>query len=207
MQTLSALYTGSILISLLHAVLPNHWLPIVAIAKNRGWSRSRLLEVTALSAAAHGGSTLLLGILVAFIGNTLNNRIHQFSEWIAPVLLMALGIFFIVKHQKHKHFHLAEDHLNTSTDARLIWSLTLLMLMSPCLEIEGFFLLAGAQGAPVVLTLGLIYLLATILGMVVWVAFIHFSLQRFNWHKIEHNAGLITGLTLIATGILTFFIH
>jgi nickel/cobalt exporter len=33
------------------------------------------------------------------------------------------------------------------------------------------------------------------------------GLNKFNWHKLEHKAGIFAGVTLIATGVLTYLIH
>jgi hypothetical protein len=39
-----------------------------------------------------------------------------------------------------------------------------------------------------------------------WIHFAYKGLVKLNWHKWEHNAGLISGGVLIVTGILSFFI-
>jgi hypothetical protein len=43
--------------------------------------------------------------------------------------------------------------------------------------------------------------------MVTLVRFAYKGILKLNWHTLEHNAGIITGATLVATGILAFFIH
>jgi hypothetical protein len=43
--------------------------------------------------------------------------------------------------------------------------------------------------------------------MVLLVRFAYLGILKLNWHSLEHNAGIITGITLVATGILAFFIH
>jgi len=43
--------------------------------------------------------------------------------------------------------------------------------------------------------------------MVVWVRMTYRGLLKLNWHAIEHNAGIITGITLILTGVLSYFLH
>ena len=80
------------------------------------------------------------------------------------------------------------------------------MFLSPCMEIEAYFLLAGTQAALLVWCIALLYLLITTTGMVLLVRFAYKGLLKLNWHSLEHNAGIITGLTLVATGILTLFI-
>jgi nickel/cobalt exporter len=81
------------------------------------------------------------------------------------------------------------------------------MFFSPCFEIEAYFLLAGTHGWRQVVLLSIIYTIVTVGGMVVWVRLAYQGLSKLNWHALEHYAGVITGVTLLLTGIVTFFIH
>jgi hypothetical protein len=81
------------------------------------------------------------------------------------------------------------------------------MFFSPCFEIEAYFLMAGAQGWYMIALLAIVYTVITIAGMLVWVRIVYKGLLKLNWHAWEHNAGIITGVTLILTGIISFFTH
>jgi len=41
---------------------------------------------------------------------------------------------------------------------------------------------------------------------VLWVRLAYKGFLKLNWHTLEHNSGIITGLTLVITGIISFFI-
>ena len=81
------------------------------------------------------------------------------------------------------------------------------MFLSPCFEIEAYFLVAGAQGFLFVVSLAALYTVITVSGMVLWVRLAFKGMQKMNWHALEHNAGVITGVTLIISGIISFFIR
>lgn len=81
------------------------------------------------------------------------------------------------------------------------------MFLSPCLEIEGYFILAGTAGIKYIFLVSLIYIVISVVGIVLWLSFAKQILKKINAHKIEHNAGLISGVVLILTGILNYFIH
>ena len=68
------LLAWSILISFLHGLFPNHWLPVIAIGKISNWSNQKALKVTAYLGAIHIFSTLLLGFLLFYAGNQLANN-------------------------------------------------------------------------------------------------------------------------------------
>ncbi len=59
--------TGSLIISLLHAVIPNHWLPVLAIGKKEGWSLAETSRITFIAGAAHVISTVLIGLLLGMM--------------------------------------------------------------------------------------------------------------------------------------------
>lgn len=85
--------------------------------------------------------------------------------------------------------------------------LVFMMFLSPCLEIEAYFLMAGTQGWPMILTVGLLYTIVSVLGITFWVYLAQKGLHRFNWHRLEHSTGLVSGCILIITGIISFFTH
>lgn len=207
---MEALITGSLSLSLLHALIPSHWVPIVAIGQSEQWSRRQLLAVTLVAGLAHTISTSLLGILVSLAGLQLAHYVHTLSERVIPILLLALGIWYFMQHLRHLHVH---DHINLAATrkarsfGRILVTLGLAMFLSPCLEIEAYFLSAGARGWASVLLVALIYNIVTVTGMLLMVMFGQRSLHQLNPRWFDHHENLITGLTLVGLAILNFFIE
>lgn len=202
-----SILTGSILISLLHAMIPNHWLPVLAIGRKEGWSLNEMSRITFIAGAAHVVSTVLLGILLGWIGGGLAEKLDSFTNYIAPTVLVLLGIYFIRQHYRHHHFHLKQKDLVKKTKPALIASLVVAMFLSPCMEIEGYFLMAGTFGWYYMALVAVLYSVITMAGMLIWIRIVYKGLLKLNWHKWEHNAGIITGIVLVLTGLFTFFIH
>ncbi len=200
------LIAGSLVLSVLHALIPNHWLPIIAIGRKENWSLAQVTRITLLAGLAHAASTVLIGMILALAGAQLADALAGFTRFIAPAMLMALGIFYIYQHSRHHHFHL-HGHPEQASHSRIVLSLATAMFFSPCFEIEPYFLLAGAYGFLFPAFIAVLYAVVTVTGMVVWVRLTYRSVMRLNWHTLEHNAGIITGVTLLLTGILSFFIH
>lgn len=201
-----SIITGSLLLSLLHAIIPNHWLPVLAIGKKEKWSLSEITKVTFLSGLAHALSTIVIGIILGFAGLKLAGSIEYFTHFIAPVFLILLGIFFIYQHHRHRHFHLHNMPKPAISKNKIILSLVVAMFLSPCMEIEAYFLLAGTKGIGAVLLIAAMYLIITVTGMVIWVRLAYRGILKLNWHTLEHNSGIITGCILVITGIVSFFI-
>jgi hypothetical protein len=200
------LIAGSLALSVLHALIPSHWLPILSIGKKENWSLAQATRITLLSGLAHAASTVLIGMLLALAGSELAGVLENFSRFIAPGFIIALGVFYIYQHSRHHHFHL-HGHPEQASHSKIVLSLATAMFFSPCFEIEPYFLLAGTHGFLFSAFIALLYTVVTVTGMVVWVRITYRSVLHLNWHSLEHNAGIITGVTLILTGILSIFIH
>lgn len=196
-----SIFSGAIVISLLHGLIPSHWLPLVAIGKNQHWTIGHIIRITLLAATAHALSTLLLGIFVAWLGQYLSSEIEWFTHIIPAGILVALGIFFIYRHYTHHHFHL---HPPSPKSRHFLFPLLLAMFLSPCMEIEGYFFSLSLHGWNWVFLLGVIYFVLTIASMFFWVMLAWKGAQRINAHKWEHNSGIITGVVLILSGVLFF---
>ncbi|HQQ95680.1 MAG TPA: hypothetical protein PLX35_00380 [Cyclobacteriaceae bacterium] len=200
------LFTGSLVLSILHGIIPNHWLPVLAIGRKEQWSISETSRVTLIAGLAHAASTVLIGVILAFIGASLSAVVENFTSYIAPGLLVILGAFYIYQHSRHHHFHM-HGHPEQVSKNKLIVSLASAMFFSPCFEVEAYFLVAGTMGWWIVLLLGALYTIVTVGGMVIWVRFAYRGLHLMNWHSLEHNAGIITGGILVLTGVITFFVR
>lgn len=196
---------GGLMLSVLHAIIPNHWLPILVISRKENWSLKETTVATLVSGSAHVLSTTAIGVLIGYAGLTLASHFIRFTTIAAPVILIALGIFYFYQHHRHRHFHI---HPATPfSKKRILYSLAIAMFFSPCFEIEAYFLMAGAHGWAFVGILATLYIIVTLAGMIMWIRVAYTGLSKLNWHSLEHNAGIITGITLIITGIISFFIH
>jgi hypothetical protein len=200
------LIAGSLILSVLHALIPNHWLPVLAIAKKENWSIAQTTQITFVAGLSHALSTVMIGFIIGVAGIQLAENLEIFTRHIAPTVLVALGLFYVYQHHTHKHFHL-HRHKEIVPDTKVIISLVVAMFFSPCFEIEAYFLMAGAYGWWMVAMLAVLYAFVTVSGMVIWIRLAFNGLLKFNWHALEHNAGIITGATLILSGVASYFIH
>lgn len=197
---------GSLLLSVLHALIPSHWLPILSIGRKEKWSLKEITQVTLLCGLAHALSTIGIGLVLGLLGLQLSNTISHFSHLIVPVVLILLGTYFLYQHHHHKHFHLDQMPKPTEKRFKIILVLIVAMFFSPCLEIEAYFLMAGTKGWSLVFIVALLYLWISVTGMVLWVRMAYKGSLKLNWPGLEYNSGIITGITLIITGVISFFI-
>ncbi len=203
------LLVGSFLLSIVHAAIPNHWLPIVAIGKSEKWSRSQILMVTVISGAAHTVSTIILGIVIGIVGYKMSSAQEITNKIIAPLILFLMGLVYIVLDMKsgaHKHFINNPGGVNRRSMWAAASSLAAAMLLSPCLEIDVYFFSAGTQGSLGIALVSLMYLLVTVSGMLVFVDIGRKGAEKIKWHFLEHHERALTGIILMLLGIFSYFI-
>jgi len=203
---MTELLISSLIISALHALIPNHWLPILAIGKKQKWDLPKTLRVTVLAAVAHSGSTILIGFILSILGEILGYKLADTMKVVAAAILVVMGIFFIFQHHRHKHFDVNGTLELVKSDRKIIYSFLLAMFLAPCLEIAGIYFVAGSIGWKAVILISVIFFICTVLGMVVWVTLGYYGMKKWDWHRLEHDAGIITGSVLIFTGILFYLL-
>lgn len=204
------LFFGSLLLSLIHASIPNHWLPVVAIGKAEKWTQREILFVTAISGFAHTISTVIVGIMIGIIGIGLTKNYTLIIEKVAPVLLIVIGLIYIivdrVNHREHIHKPDAGKSRNRSRLA-IITSLALTMFLSPCMEIEAYYLQAAMLGWPGIILLSVIYVMITVTGMLLLVFLASRGIRSIQSHYLDHHEKLLSGVVLMILGILALFVQ
>jgi len=212
MTGLSQIILGAFLLSIVHASIPNHWIPLVALSKAERWDEKLTMGITAIAGFAHTLSTIIIGIIVGFLGYKLSSSYSFIVGVIAPSLLIILGIIFLIlsirdnKHHHHNHdIHI--DDVKKKTTTAIILTLTISMFFSPCLEIEAYFFVASKLGWIGIITVSAIYTIITIAGMLLLVWLGMKGVKKIKSHFLEHHEKTITGILLVFLGIAGFFIR
>ena len=210
---------GAILLSAIHAMLPNHWVPLVLLGRAEGWRHRETLAITAVAAFTHTVSTVIIGILVGLVGWRLSQSGAIYTRIVAPALLAGIGLIYIgydlsgSGSHRHCHHHGADgDHTHDSasggrTKTAIMVSLLIAMFFSPCLEIEAYYFTAAKHGWVGILTVSAIYVCLTVVGMVALVHLGLKGLERLRWHLLEHHERLVSGLVLVGLGAAVYFIE
>lgn len=203
------LIIGSFLLSIVHALIPNHWIPLVTIGKAERWTLRETLGSTAIVAFFHSLSTILLGIVIGLIGFKLAKQFEYVSTIIAPLILLMIGLIYFGMDFTHSHHeHLPDEkQLKKKSKTAILFTLCIAMFFSPCLEIETYYFTAGTFGWKGIVTVSIVYLSVTVGSIISLVYLGSKSIEKFNWHFLEHYEKKITGSILILLGITSFFIN
>jgi hypothetical protein len=218
-------------LSLLHAALPNHWFPFVMVGRAQGWTRKKTLGVLALAGGGHVLATSALGLVVWKVGASILERfteesVHRFGAWVAGGLLIALGLFFLIrqalgKQHTHSHAHGSalyhregehhdHDHAGPDqgamSDRAAIATLFLALTFSPCEAVVAAFLSGVKFGIDYVLIIAIGTSLVTVFSMFVltWLTLAGMEKLRFPW--LDKNEMALTGWILVAIGIVVLVV-
>ena len=212
---------GSFLLSITHALIPNHWIPLVVLSKTEKWNRFETAKITAIAGISHTLSTILIGFLIGLLGYKLNELFNTIGSLYAPIVLTLLGLVYVYldyrnnwgkkKDGHHHHEHLEIEKIKAGkkkSNLALIISLSTAMFFSPCVEIEAYYFNAGTYGWSGIIILSFFYFFVTVICMIILVDLGVKGIGKLDkkFHFLEHHERLITGIILILLGTVSFFI-
>ena len=199
---------GTVLLAIVHALIPNHWLPLVAVARAEEWKQRDVNSVTFLAALAHVTGTVVLGMVLGFIGKELQEEYGKIIYLASAILLIVFGlIYFTVNLPHHHHSEQKDVAAFKRSKRRWILIFIVMMFLSPCLEVESLFRSAGVYGMGTVTLMAFIYAIVSIGGILLLVNLGFKGVNLLPAQFIEHNEKRISGAVLILVGIISFFLH
>lgn len=105
-------------VGVLHTIVPDHWAPIVVLAREQGWSTARIARAAALAGFGHVTTTLLLGAIVWVAGAALAVRYAHLVSSVSAIALIAFGLWIAytgwkeTREDGHGHAHHGHAHLH-----------------------------------------------------------------------------------------------
>lgn len=78
-------------VAVLHTIVPDHWIPIVLIARHRGWSKAETARAALQAGTGHVLSTLAFGLAVWVAGAAFAARFGHIVDLVSSVALIAFG--------------------------------------------------------------------------------------------------------------------
>lgn len=199
---------GTVLLAIVHALIPNHWLPLVAVARAEHWKQRDVTSITFLAALAHVTGTVILGLVLGVIGKELEEEYGTIIHVVSAVLLIVFGlIYFTVNLPHHHHSEQKDVAAFKRSKRKWIFIFIIMMFLSPCLEVESLFLSAGVYGMGTVTLMAIVYAIVSIGGILLLVNLGFRGVNLLPAEFIEHNEKRISGAVLILVGIISFFLH
>ena len=204
----SQVLAGALILSVIHGVMPDHWIPLVAVSKTEKWSRRESLLATTLVGIPHTISTVGIGIIVGLIGYKISSSYEMVGRIVAPSILGILGLIYIFldfKRQRQHNFIKIGEFSRKSKFA-VIAPLATALFLSPCVAIGAYYFVAGGFGWFGIAMVSATYLIVTVGTMILMVNLGLKGIERIRWHFLEQHERLVTGIVLVILGIFIYFV-
>ncbi len=214
-------------IAFFHAAIPTHWLPFVLTARAQKWSRGKTLGITALAGGGHVLFTATLGLIVAWLGIALSDRIGAWFPRIAGGALLLFGLFYIYRQltgHTHTHFSLLGGHghdhghvheharehghadepaaVRAPSDLAAITSLLALLTFSPCEAFIPIYVSGVRYGWQGFALLTAILSVATVAGMLAFTFLALVGIEQIKLRIFEKYESGVMGALLCIVGLL-----
>lgn len=97
-------------VGVLHTIVPDHWVPITLIARQRGWSKGETARAALQAGAGHVLSTLLIASMVWLAGVAVATRFGHVVDTAASVALVVFGLWFAFSAWRDLHGRASHQH-------------------------------------------------------------------------------------------------
>jgi ABC-type nickel/cobalt efflux system permease component RcnA len=194
------LLIGAVLaIGVFHTMVPDHWLPIVLMARQRKWSTQKTALAALQAGTGHVVSTLLIAVLFWGAGAAVATRFSGWVETATSVALVGFGLWVAIGawREMHKQSH------DTKTGSRI--ALLLILGSSPMIEGIPAFFAAGQYGLWLLIIMALVFAAATISVYIVFSVYSAKGLKQVRFGRFERYGEIVSGAVIALVGAVFWF--
>lgn len=190
---------SAVTLSVIHAFMPNHWLPFVLVGKVHGWEMRKTLTVLTIAAFLHTAATAVLGAILSSSRFIIERYIDLTGRVLPALILLAFGATYIIleaTHRGHHHHHIDEIKEKIS-DRNAIIGLFLILTFSPCEAMIPVFLAVEPWNASTFIHLAAVMAVSTTAVMLILTSLSMKGFERVRLHWLEHHERIVIGAALI----------
>ena len=187
----------------LHSLAPDHWVPIAAVSRARGWSARRTARVALTCGFGHVTVSVALGLAALVTGEAAVRGLGDRSGAIASGLLIAFGVLYAAwgaRHVLHGHRHARDREPATA------WALFLVYCADPCVAVVPILIAAAPLSRGATLAIVIVYEAATIATMVALTAIARAGAAALHGKWVERWGDAAAGLLIVLTGVVVLLL-
>jgi ABC-type nickel/cobalt efflux system permease component RcnA len=195
------LVAAVIAVGVLHTLVPDHWVPITLIARQRGWTRMQTARAAFGAGLGHTLSTLAIGLVVWVAGVVAAQRFGTIVSLISSLALIGFGAWIAfgawreMREHEHRPAHLHDDRGSRTT-------LVLILGSSPMVEGIPAFLAAAKFGPGLIAVMSVCFAVTTIVTYVALCTLSTAMLERLHLGPLERYGEILSGLFIVVVGIV-----
>jgi ABC-type nickel/cobalt efflux system permease component RcnA len=197
------LIAAVIAVGVLHTLVPDHWVPITLIARQRGWTRMQTARAAFGAGLGHTVSTLAIGIIVWIAGVVAAQRFGTTMSLVSSFALIAFGGWIAIgswrEMREHEHQNgPGHDHADRGSRTALV----LILGSSPMVEGIPAFFAAAKFGPGLIAVMSLCFAVSTIATYVALCTLSSAVLERLHLGPLERYGEILSGLFIMLVGIV-----
>jgi ABC-type nickel/cobalt efflux system permease component RcnA len=110
-QTSELLLVGTVAaVGVLHTIVPDHWVPITLIARQRNWSKAETARASFKAGVGHVLSTLAIALVIWLGGVAVATRFGHWVDTIASLALVGFGGWIAISAWREIHSGATQGH-------------------------------------------------------------------------------------------------
>src|SRR6202011_3660203 len=90
-------------VGVLHTIVPDHWVPITLLARQRGWTKAETARAALQAGTGHVLSTLLIALVVWLAGVAVATRFGHYVDTASSIALIAFGGWIAISAWREMH--------------------------------------------------------------------------------------------------------
>lgn len=194
-------------VGILHTLVPDHWVPIAVIARQRRWSPLQTARAAMGAGLGHTVSTLAIGLLIWIAGVAFAMRFGHYISLASSVALIAFGGWIAVSSLREMRGRGRDRHDGEAEPPEGSGSRVALMLIlgsSPMVEGIPAFFAAARFGPALIAVMSLVFALSTIATYVVLCVYSTKTLNRLRFGPLERYGEVLSGSIVALIGVIFF---
>ena len=206
-----------IAVGVLHTMVPDHWVPITLIARQKKWTRSQIVRGALQAGTGHVVTTLLIALVVWVAGVAVANRFGNFVDILSSLALIGFGLWIAIgswyeMHHDHGHHHGDIDHSHhphdhhdddtPHTHASKRTALLLILGSSPMVEGIPAFFAASKYGIALIIPMAILFAISTIATYVVLCVYSTALLHNVQFTAFEKYGEVLSGGFITLLGLV-----
>jgi ABC-type nickel/cobalt efflux system permease component RcnA len=208
-------------VGVLHTIVPDHWVPITLIARQRKWKKAETISAAIKAGTGHVLSTLAIALVVWLAGVAVAKHFGHIVDLASSVALIGFGLWIAISswlemrhggyehshshEHSHEHDHHHHNHAHSHDHGHKTNSRTALILIlgsSPMVEGIPAFFAAGKYGFGFIAIMSVVFGISTIATYVLLCTLSTTGLQNVKFGAFEKYGEVTSGAFIALVGLI-----
>jgi len=203
-----------VVVGILHTIVPDHWAPIMLIARQKKWSKGQTVRAALQAGTGHVVTTLLIAVVVWIAGIAVATRFGNLVDTLSSIALIGFGLWIAIgswremHHEQghyhgdiyHPHEHREDDDSHSHESKRT--ALLLILGSSPMIEGIPAFFAAAKYGIGLIIPMAILFAISTIATYVILCVYSTAGLQYLKLSTFERYGEVLSGSFIALIGLI-----